>query len=560
MRFSRTSTALGLLAVAALALTGCGGGASTGGSGQAAGDPNKIITAYSNEPQHPLMPANTNEVYGGRVVELLFEGLTSYDASGKTVNELADSIDTTDGQNYTIKVKKGTKFTNGEEVTAKSFVDAWNFAALSTNAQASSSFFESIEGYDAVSATKKETGADGKSNDVPAPTAQTMSGLVLKDDYTISVKLSQPEADWPQRLGYSAFMPLPAEALKDPKAFGENPIGNGPYKMAAKGAWQHDSQIALVKNADYQGERTAKNGGVTFKFYTDPAPAYTDIQANNLDVTDVLPTNALKTYTTDFPDHNLNKAYAGNATLNIPNYLPEFQGEAGKLRRQAISMAINRDEITKVVFSGTRIPAKDFTSPSIDGYNDNVPGSDVLKFDAAKAKDLWAKANAMSPWPAGKVLQLAYNTDGGNKEWIDAVANNLKNNLGIQAEGQPFAKFAEILNLRKAKTLPGFTRAGWQADYPSLFNFLGPVLQTGASANYEGYSNPAFDKLLQEGLASKTTADANQKFTQAQEILFQDLPNLPLWYQARQVVWSQNVSNVDSGWNGDLLYYNITAK
>jgi oligopeptide transport system substrate-binding protein len=556
MRFARTSKALGIVAIAALALTGCGaGGGSNDGASQSAGDPNKVITAYSNEPQNPLLPANTNEVYGGRVVELLFEGLTSYDPSGQSVNALAESIESPDGQNYIIKVKSGTKFTNGEEVTAKSFVDAWNFAALSTNAQANSSFFESIEGYDAVSATKKEG-----ETEVPAPTSQTLSGLVLKDDTTIEVKLTQPEADWPLRLGYSAFMPLPSQAIADPKAYGENPVGNGPYKMAKEGAWQHDSQIELVKNEDYAGPRVAKNGGVTFKFYTDPAPAYTDIQANNLDVTDVLPTNALKTYTTDFPENHLNKPYAGNSTLNIPGYLPEFQGEAGKLRRQAISMAINREEITKVIFSGTRIPAKDFTSPAVDGYNDSVEGSEVLKFDAAKAKEAWEKANAISPWPADKTLQLAYNTDGGNKEWIDAVANNLKNNLGIQAEGQPFAKFAEVLDLRKAKTLPGFTRAGWQADYPSLYNFLGPLLRTGASANYEGYSNPEFDKLLDEGLGAKSTDDANAKFTEAQEILFQDLPNLPLWYSARQVVWSQNVTNVDSGWNGVIQYHNITAK
>ncbi|MFD0045179.1 ABC transporter substrate-binding protein [Pseudarthrobacter scleromae] len=556
MRFTRTSKALGMVAIAALALTGCGaGGGSNEGASDAAGDPAKIITAYSNEPQNPLLPANTNEVYGGRVVELLFEGLTSYSPSGESVNALAESIESPDGQNYTIKVKGGTKFTNGEEVTAKSFVDAWNFAALSTNAQANSSFFESIEGYDAVSATKKEG-----ETEVPAPTAETLSGLVLKDDSTIEVKLTQPEADWPLRLGYTAFMPLPSEAIADPKAYGENPVGNGPYKMAKEGAWQHDSQIELVKNEDYAGTREAKNGGVTFKFYTDPAPAYTDIQANNLDVTDVLPTNALKTYTMDFPDNHLNKPYAGNSTLNIPGYLPEFQGEAGKLRRQAISMAINRDEITKVIFSGTRIPAKDFTSPAVDGYNENVEGSDVLKFDAAKAKETWEKANAISPWPADKTLQLGYNTDGGNKEWIDAVANNLKNNLGIQAEGQPFAKFAELLDLRKSQTLPGFARAGWQADYPSLYNFLGPLLRTGASANYEGYSNPEFDKLLDEGLGSKSTDDANAKFTEAQEILFQDLPNLPLWYSARQVVWSQNVTNVDSGWNGVIQYYNITAK
>jgi len=561
MRFSRTSKALGMVAIAALALTGCGaGGGTSNGASQAAGDPNKVITAYSNEPQNPLMPANTNEVYGGRVVELLFEGLTSYDPSGKSVNALAESIESPDGQNYTIKVKKGTKFTNGEEVTAKSFVDAWNFAALSTNAQGNSSFFESVEGYDAVSATSKQMGADGKETEVPAPTSETLSGLVLTDDSTITVKLAQPEADWPLRLGYSAFMPLPADAIKDPKAFGENPIGNGPYKMEKEGAWQHDSQIALVKNPDYKGAREAKNGGVTFKFYTDPAPAYTDIQANNLDVTDVLPTNALTTYTMDFPENNLNKPYAGNSTLNIPGYLPEFQGEAGQLRRQALSMAINREEITKVIFSGTRIPAKDFTSPAVDGYNDNVAGSEVLKFDAAKAKDLWTQADAISPWPADKTLQLAYNTDGGNKEWIDAVANNFKNNLGIKAEGQPFAKFAEILKLRSAKELPGLTRAGWQADYPSLYNFLGPLLKTGSSANYEGYSNPEFDKLLTEGLGAQSTDDANKKFTQAQEILFKDLPNLPLWYSARQAVWSQNVSNVDSGWNGVLQYWAITAK
>jgi oligopeptide transport system substrate-binding protein len=561
MRFSRTSKALGMMAIAALALTGCGGGGgTTAGASNGAGDPNKVISAYSNEPQNSLLPANTNEVYGGRVVELLFEGLRAYDPNGKPVDALAESIESPDGQNYTIKVKTGTKFSNGEEVTAKSFVDAWNFAALSTNLQNNGTFFESIEGYADVSAVKTEKGADGKDKDVPAPTAQTMSGLVLKDNSTIQVKLAQPEADWPLRLGYSAFYPLPSAAIKDPKTFGENPVGNGPYKLAKEGAWVHDQSISLVKNADYSGPRAAKNGGVTFKFYTDPGPAYTDIQANNLDVTDVLPTNALKTYETDFPENHLNKAYAGNATLNIPGYNPNFQGEAGKLRRQALSMAINREEITKVIFNGTRIPAKDFTAPVIDGYNENVTGSEVLKFDAAKAKELWAKADAIKPYDSSKPLQLAYNTDGGNKEWIDAVANNFKNNLGIQAEGQPFAKFAEILNLRKAKTLPGLTRAGWQADYPSLYNFLGPLVKTGASSNYEAYSNPAFDKLLTEGLGAKSTDDANKKFTQAQEILFQDLPNLPLWYQARQAVWSQNVSNVDSGWNGVIQYYNITAK
>ncbi|MDQ0922718.1 oligopeptide transport system substrate-binding protein [Pseudarthrobacter sp. W1I19] len=561
MRFTRTSKALGIVAIAALALTGCGaGGGSTEGASDSAGDPNKVITAYNSEPQNPLLPANTNETNGGRVVEMLFEGLRTYDANGKPVNALAESIESADAQNWTIKVKQGTKFTNGEEITAKTFVDSWNFAANSKNLQNNGFFFESIEGYEDVSAVTSEKSADGKTTTTPAPTADTMSGLEAKDDSTITVKLAQPEADWSLRLGYSAFFPLPSAALADPKTYGENPVGNGPYKFEKEGAWVHDQSISLVKNADYSGPRAAKNGGITFKFYTDPAPAYTDLQADNLDITDVLPSNATKTYVSDFQDRNASKPVATNGTLNIPPYNPNFQGEAGKLRRQALSYAINREEITKVVFSGTRTPAKAFAPPVIDGFKEGLKGSEVLKFDPAKAKDLWAQAEKIQRYDNSKPLQIASNTDGGHKEWIDAVANGFKNNLDIQAEIQPFAKFAEVLDLRKSQSLPGLTRAGWQGDYPSLYNFLGPVWATNASSNYEKYSNPEFDKLLKEGLAAKSTEEANDKFNQAQEVLFEDLPGLPLWDYAKPIVWSNNVIKAETGWNGAIRYFDITAK
>ncbi|NQD89930.1 ABC transporter substrate-binding protein, partial [Paenarthrobacter sp. CM16] len=127
-------------------------------------------------------------------------------------------------------------------------------------------------------------------------------------------------------------------------------------------------------------------------------------------------------------------------------------------------------------------------------------------------------------------------------------------------EIQPFAKFAEVLDLRKSQSLPGLTRAGWQGDYPSLYNFLGPVWATNASSNYEKYSNPEFDKLLKEGLAAKTPEDANKKFNEAQEILFKELPGLPLWYRATPIVWSNNVVSAETGWNGGVRYFDIEAK
>ena len=170
MRFSRTSKALGMVAIAALALTGCGASGSATGSGSTGGDTSKVILADGSEPQRPLMPADTNEVGGGKVIDMIFAGLVSYDPSGKPVNELAESIEGKDGQHFTIKVKKDQKFTNGEAITAKTFVDSWNFGAAAKNAQLSGGFFESIKGYD-------EASAEGS-------TVETMSGLKVVDDQT----------------------------------------------------------------------------------------------------------------------------------------------------------------------------------------------------------------------------------------------------------------------------------------------------------------------------------------------------------------------------------------
>ena len=544
MRYSRTSKALGLAAVLAMSLTACGG--STGGGNNATGNTTKVITANSTEPAQGLLPANTNEVGGGRVMDLIFSGLVSYNAKGAIQNELADSITTTDAQNYTIKIKSGETFSDGTPITAKNFVDAWNFGAAAKNAQLNSYFFESIKGYDKVS-------AEGS-------TADTMEGLKVVDDNTFTVELNQPESDFKLRLGYTAFYPLPESAFKDPKAFGQNPIGNGPYKLAADG-WKHNVSISLIPNDKYNGPDKAKNGGVTFKMYNNPDSAYTDVQSNTLDVLDQVPPSNLPNFKTDFEGRYVNQPYAGNATMTIPSYLPEFQGEAGQLRRQAISMSIDRQQIIDKIFYGNKKIAADFTSPVLDGYNANLAGSDVLKFNPTKAKELWAQADKISPWPAGKVLTITSNIDGaGNKEYITAMANQISTNLGITAQLNPIATFKEMRNLVNTKKLTGPSRAGWQADYPSLYNFLGPLYATGAGSNDGNYSSAAFDAKLKEGLAAKSVEDGNKIFNEAQGILLKDLPVIPLWYQAVQGVWSENVNGVQFGWNGVPLYYEITAK
>ncbi len=82
---------------------------------------------------------------------MVFRGLKRYDPkTGKAQDMLADKIDTTDSQNFTVTIKSGWKFSNGEAVTAKSFVDAWNYGASLKNNQKNAYFFGYIEGYDKV--------------------------------------------------------------------------------------------------------------------------------------------------------------------------------------------------------------------------------------------------------------------------------------------------------------------------------------------------------------------------------------------------------------------------
>lgn len=405
-------------------------------------------------------------------------------------------------------------------------------------------FFEDIEGFEI---TDDVYGATGD-----------MSGLKVTGDYSFEITLKYPLADYPLRLGYSAYYPLPDSAFEDIDAFGQNPVGNGMYKLAGDGAWQHDVQIDLVRNEDYNGPRDIKNDGLTFIFYATQEAAYADLQGNNLDVLDGIPGSALTTFESDLDGRAVNQAAAIFQSFTIPSRLAHFDGEEGKLRRAALSMAINRAEITNVIFEDTRTPASDFTSPVIDGWTDSLAGADVLDYNPEKAVELWAQADAISPWSG--TFEIAYNADGGHQDWVDAVTNSIKNVLSIDAAGHPYPTFAEARAEITNRTIQTAFRTGWQADYPGLFNFLGPLYATNAGSNDGDYSNPEFDKLLNEGSVEVDPAKANELYQKAQEILLQDLPAIPLWYSNVNGGWSENVDNVQFGWNSVPVYSEITKK
>lgn len=533
----------GTLALAGCAANGGGTGATTdpstapeGGSGDAAA----IIKTNGSEPENPLLPANTNETGGGKIIDAIYAGLVSYAADGTPENDMAENIETIDAQNLKVTLKQGQKFTDGEEVTADNFINAWNYGANLANAQKNQSWFADIEGYSDTENVEK------------------LSGLVQVDDYTFTIKLNKPASDFALRLGYSSYYPLPDVAFEDIKAFGESPIGNGPYKLAAEDAWEHKVGIDLVKNEDYQGERAAKNGGLRIVFYALQDAAYADLEGGNVDVIDVIPANALKTFQDTLGDRAVNQPAAVFQSFTIPERLEHWSGEEGQLRRQALSMAINRDEITQVIFNGTRTPATDFSSPVIGGYSDKLKGAEVLQYDPEKAAELWAQADKIKPW-SGK-FEIAYNSDGGHDVWVDAVVNSIKNTLKIEAAGAPYPTFAELRAKVSDESITTAFRTGWQADYPGLYNFLAPLYMTNASSNDGKYSNPEFDALLNSGIGASDVETGTADFQKAEEILFQDLPAIPLWYSNVTGAYAEGVDNVTFGWNSVPMYTEITKE
>lgn len=539
MRLSRRTRLAGvaLLAVGGMTLAACGGNSEKAGGSNA----DAVITSYSVQPQNPLIPTDTNEVGGGNIVDLIFAGLISYKVDGSSTNEVAESIESPDNKVWTVKIKPGWKFSDGSAVTASSFVDAWNYGADATNKQLSSYFFYPIEGTD--------------DNGNMAKGAKELSGLKVVDDSTFTITLKQGESDFPSRLGYSAYFPLPKSAFADMKAFGKNPVGNGPYDFKSL---KTNVEAVLVPSKTYKGVRPAKNGGVTLKFYTDPDAAFSDVLAGNLDVLDQVPPSALTTYQKEKTIQAFSEPGSPNSTITIPESLPGFaKGEEGNLRRAAISKAINREEICDKIFNGARVPSTDFSSPLMPGFTKDIAGADVLKFDATAAKDLWKKADAIKPF-TGK-FAIAYNGDGpGNKEWIEAVVNQLKNNLGIDAAPKAFPTFAELRTKVTDRTIGTAFRTGWQPDYPSIANYLGPIFQTGAGSNDGDYSNKAFDTLLNKAAAAQNDTDRYKDLADAQAILFKELPAIPLWNTSISAAAAKGVNNVVFNWQNKPELENIT--
>lgn len=533
MRGAKSAKWVAIAAVVALGATACGGGDGDKGSeGKGAVDPNGKFSVEVGEPQNPLQPANTMESNGSIVIKSLFSGLVDYDQSGKIVYVNAQSVDSKDNKTFTVKLKPGWKFHDGTPVTAESYVKAWNWAANPDNKQTNSFWFSDIKGYDEVAPAK------GKA------TATEMSGLKVVDDNTFTITLSKPIPYYVYKLGYEVFDPLPESFYKDPKAAGEHPIGNGPYKFVS---WDHKKQIEVTRNDDYQGPNKAKNGGVVFKNYTNLETAYEDLKSGNVDVLRQIAPKDLPVYKSDLGDRAVDQAYSAIQTIAVAFYTKQWKDIDPKVL-QGLSMAIDRDTITKTVLQGTREPATGWVAKGVLGYQPNAAG-DITKYDPAKAKQLIQDGGGVP----GNAISIQYNADGGHKEWVEAVCNSITKATGVKCTGDSKADFQADLNARDAKEVKSLYRSGWVLDYPFNANFLRDLFGTKSDGNQGGFSNKKIDQAIAAADAASSLEESEKKYQELEKELPNYMPSIPLWYYKVNAGYSENVSGVKYAQDGDPI-------
>ncbi|KAF5995043.1 MULTISPECIES: peptide ABC transporter substrate-binding protein [Streptomyces] len=540
MRGAKSAKWVAIAAVVALGATACGGGGGDKGSNsKAAVDPAGKFSVEVGEPQNPLQPANTMESNGSIVIKSLFSQLVSYDDKGNIVYVNAQSVDTKDNKTYTVKLKSGWKFHDGTPVTATSYVKAWNWAAAPANKQTNSFWFSDIAGYDDVAPAK------GK------PKATEMSGLKVVDDNTFTITLSKAIPYYVYKLGYEVFSPLPESFYKDPKAAGEHPIGNGPYKFVS---WSHKKQIEVAKFDGYQGPDKAKNGGVIFKNYTNLETAYEDLKSGNVDVLRQVAPKDLPVYKSDLGSRAVDKAYSAIQTITPAFYTKQWKNINPKVL-QGLSMAIDRATITKTVLQGTREPATGWVAKGVLGYEPNV-GGDVFTYNPTKAKQLIKDGGGVP----GNAMTIQYNADGGHKEWVEAVCNSITNATGVKCSGDSKADFQADLDARDAHAVKSMYRSGWVLDFPMNANFIRDLFGTKSDGNTSGFSNKKIDADIAAADSASSLADSEKKYQDIEKELVNYMPSIPLWYYKVNAGYSDKVTGVEYAQDGDPILTGVQVK
>ncbi len=457
-----------------------------------------------------LDPAKNPAQAATRVFDLMYSRLTRLDAQMRPQPDLAEKWDISpDGKTYTFHLRQGVKFHNGRELTSADVKYTYERILDPATASIAKSFFDPIDHVDAT------------------------------DPYTVTVVLKQPNTPFLVNTA-ATWAGIVAKEVVDANNGDLNKVdaGSGPFVLQE---WTPDTRTVLVRNPNYYIPGQPAADKITFQIMPDENARIAALRTGNIQFT-VLSAAGYDTLKSDssvkaVEGPTLSYAYLGMNVARAPFDKPEV--------RQAISYAVDRNEIINSVFRGhARL-----TGPVPSAMSDwaiDVNSIDTYTPNLDKAKQLMADAGVSNV----KTTMIAMSTLSYQVDAAQVIRSQLLK-IGIDAEVEPQDVGVYVDNWKKKNMdlMVGGNGSGTNPDRAVCFFFC-----TDGSANVWNYSNPAVDNDGAEGRTATDQNAAKSVYNDAQKQIIDDAPNLFLANQNQFLAYSPKLQNFtvspDEQWQG----------
>lgn len=502
----------------AISLTACGGSKDDSGE--------KVFRFGQSNPKVGLdMQTNTNSG-ASSVADNVVESLLRWNDDNEEECVLITDFPTVseDGLTYSFELKEGVKFSDGSDLTAEDV--KYTFERMFKINGTSTYMYDMIKGAKAL--------MEGQ--------ATELEGITIEDDLHFSITLDYKFAPFIANLGmdYASIYPKEAcEKAGDDWGKGTNLIGTGPYVIVEN---DEQTKVVMEPNDNYHGG-TPNLDRLEIVYIDDYNTKMMEYEAGNIDMCD-LDKSLLDQYqNSDIKDEITQITPLGTYFLSIKVTDPALDDARV---REAISLAINREELCETVLNGAAEPASSFLNPGVPGHDDSL---EPYEYNIEKAKQLLAEAGASD-------LKFTAKVRSTDEKITTALQGYLaKAGITMNVEVLDSGVWSEA----RSKGNLQATMIGWFPLYADADNQMYTYYY---SENAVGkgvfYNNPEFDQLVTE--ARQTTNNdekRNELYKQADYILSrEDYGTIPLYYGKLQFVAKPYVKNAKLG---NLIYhlYNI---
>lgn len=460
------------------------------------------------------------------------EGLYRLGNHSKPETALATKLtQTNNGRHYVIDIRHNTKWSNGDTVTAKDFVYSWQRTVNPKTASQYSYLFSGIKNADAISKGKM---------------APSTLGIKATGKYQLTVDLDHQIPYFKLLLGFPVFYPQNQKVVeKYGNGYGtrsDRMVYNGPYKLTH---WNGTGTTwTLSKNNSYWDKKAVKMSAIKYQVVKDNQTALNQYNSKKL-IGAPLTGNQAKNLQSN--KDLISRPQSSSYYLALNQNMKLFKNL--KIR-EAISMAIDRQQITKKVLGDGSIVNNSFVSKGLatnpktgKDFTSDTTAPASMKYDPAQAKTLWQQGLKEVGITDPKFTILGADSDAGKKV-TEYLQNSLEKNLPGLKVSVSNIPFRTVL-ARQASRNYQVTFANWFADFSDPITFLNIYTKNNPS-NISDWSNSTYDQLIK---ASSTT-DANKPeqrwddLVKAQNILLKDQGITPLYQSSAPWLFNQNVKNV----------------